>query len=502
MDKKFLTNEAGAPVIDNTNSLSAGQRGPILLEDNWLIEKLAHFDREVIPERRMHAKGSGAFGCFTVTNDITRYSCASLFSAVGKKTDVLVRFSTVAGERGAADAERDIRGFAVRFYTEEGNWDLVGNNTPVFFLRDPLQFPDLNHAIKRDPRTNLRSPQSNWDFWTMLPEALHQVTIVMSDRGIPASYRHMHGFGSHTFSLINNKGVRVWVKFHFITQQGIKNLSNDEAADIIAKDRESHGRDLFDAIERGDYPRWKLCVQVMTEEQARSYKENPFDLTKVWSHKQFPLIEVGILELNKNPENYFAQIEQAAFNPAHIVPGIGLSPDKMLQGRLFSYGDAQRYRLGVNHDQIPVNRPRCPFHSYHRDGLMRVDENSGATKGYSPNSIGEWQVKDTAHSYSPVNGEAMRYNPYEEREDNCFYQAGDLYRLMTEDKRRLLISNTAADIMPVTDNIKYRHAAHCYLADVEYGTRIADALHLSIDEVKRLASLSEKERLEATKTVC
>jgi catalase len=312
----------------------------------------------------------------------------------------------------------------------------------------------------------------------------------------------MHGFGSHTFSLINSKGERVWVKFHFITQQGIKNLSNDEAADIIAKDRESHGRDLFDAIERGDYPRWKLCVQIMTEEQARSYKENPFDLTKVWSHKQFPLIEVGILELNKNPENYFAQIEQAAFNPAHIVPGIGLSPDKMLQGRLFSYGDAQRYRLGVNHDQIPVNRPRCPFHSYHRDGLMRVDENSGATKGYSPNSIGEWQVKDTVHSYSPVNGEAMRYNPYEERDDNCFYQAGDLYRLMTEEKRRLLISNTAADIMPVTDNIKYRHAAHCYLADVEYGTRIADALHLSIDEVKRLASLSEKERLEATKTVC
>ncbi len=502
MDRKFLTNESGAPVKDNTNSLTAGSRGAVLLEDNWLIEKLAHFDREVIPERRMHAKGSGALGCFTVTNDVTRYTCASLFAHIGKKTDVIVRFSTVAGERGAADAERDIRGFAVRFYTEEGNWDLVGNNTPVFFLRDPLQFPDLNHAIKRDPQTNLRSPQSNWDFWTMLPEALHQVTIVMSDRGIPASYRHMHGFGSHTFSLVNREGVRVWVKFHFITQQGIKNLSNDEAADVIAHDRESHGRDLFEAIERGEYPRWKLYFQVMTEEQARNYKENPFDLTKVWSHKDFPLIEVGVLELNKNPENYFAEIEQLAFNPAHIVPGIGLSPDKMLQGRLFSYGDAQRYRLGVNHDQIPVNRPRCPMHSFHRDGFMRVDGNNGATKGYSPNSIGEWEVnKDTPNLYSWVNGDAERYDYHNDRTDDCFYQPGNLYRLMTEDKRKLLISNTAADIMPVTENIKYRHAAHCYLADKEYGTRMAEVLHLSIEEVERLTSLSEKERLEATKTI-
>ncbi len=501
MDKKHLTNESGAPVSDNTNSLTAGHRGPILLEDNWLIEKLAHFDREVIPERRMHAKGSGAFGTFTVTNDVTRYTSAALFSQVGKKSDILVRFSTVAGERGAADAERDIRGFAVRFYTEEGNWDLVGNNTPVFFLRDPLQFPDLNHAIKRDPQTNLRSPQSNWDFWTMLPEALHQVTIVMSDRGIPASYRNMHGFGSHTFSLINAQGVRVWVKFHFITQQGIKNLSNDEAAEIIAKDRESHGRDLFNAIATGDYPRWKLCFQIMTEEQARSYKENPFDLTKVWSHKDFPLIEAGVIELNKNPDNYFAQIEQAAFNPAHVVPGIGFSPDKMLQGRLFSYGDAQRYRLGVNHDQIPVNRPRCPMHSFHRDGLMRVDDNNGATKGYSPNSIGEWQVKKYNTAHSPIAGNECRYDYHDDSTDDCFHQPGNLYRLLTEDKRKLLINNTAEDIMPVTENIKYRHAAHCYLADTEYGTRIAEALHLSIAEVKRLASLGIKERLEATKTV-
>ena len=498
MNEKKLTNEVGARVPDNTNSLTAGERGPILLEDNWLIEKLAHFDREVIPERRMHAKGSGAFGTFTVTNDITRYSCASLFSDVGKKTDVFVRFSTVAGERGAADAERDIRGFAVKFYTEEGNWDLVGNNTPVFFLRDPLQFPDLNHAIKRDPQTNLRSPQSNWDFWTMLPEALHQITIVMSDRGIPASYRHMHGFGSHTYSLINASGERVWVKFHFRTQQGISNLSNSQAAALIAHDRESHGRDLFNAIEKGDFPRWKLYIQVMSEKDAATYKENPFDITKVWSHKDFPLIEVGVLELNRNPENYFAEVEQAAFNPAHIVRGIGLSPDKLLQGRLFSYGDAQRYRLGVNHDQIPVNRAKCPVHSFHRDGAMRVDGNNGAIKGYSPNSIGEWKTSDVKQSFSPATGEVMRYNPYEDRTDDCFYQPGNLYRLMSEEKRALLISNTAEDMMPVTDNIKYRHAAHCYLADKEYGTRLAKALGLDVSKVESLAALSEDERLKET----
>ncbi|MBQ7818883.1 MAG: catalase [Bacteroidales bacterium] len=497
-DKKFLTNEVGAPVTDNTNSLTAGKRGAMLLEDTWYLEKLAHFDREVIPERRMHAKGSGAFGTFTVTHDVTKYTCASIFAKVGKKTDLFARFSTVAGERGAADAERDIRGFAVKFYTDEGNWDLVGNNTPVFFLRDPLQFPDLNHAVKRDPQTNLRSPQTNWDFWTMLPEALHQVTIVMSDRGIPASYRHMHGFGSHTFSLINKDGVRSWVKFHWVTQQGIKNLSNEEAAMIIAKDRESHQRDLFEAIKRGDFPRWKLYFQIMSEEQAENYKENPFDLTKVWSHKDFPLIEVGVMELNRNPENYFAEVEQAAFNPAHVVPGIGFSPDKMLQGRLFSYGDAQRYRLGVNHDQIPVNRARCPIHSFHRDGQMRVDGNEGARKGYSPNSIGEWQTRHAQYGYSPSHEGSMRHNPYEDREDNCFYQAGDLYRLMTEEKRRLLLENTVADIMPVTENIKLRHCAHCYLADKEYGARLTEMLHLDLEIVLRLAGMNHKERLEAT----
>lgn len=498
-NKKKLTNEVGAPVSDNQHSLTAGSRGPLLMQDTWLIEKLAHFDREVIPERRMHAKGSGAYGTFKVTKDITRYSCAKIFSEVGKETEVFVRFSTVAGERGAADAERDIRGFAMKFYTEDGNWDLVGNNTPVFFVRDTLHFPDLNHAIKRDPHTNLRSKQNNWDFWTMLPEALHQVTVVMSDRGIPASYRHMHGFGSHTYSLINAKSERVWVKFHLQTLQGIKNLTNAEAARIIAEDRESHQRDLLEAIDRKEFPRWKFSIQVMTEEQARNHKENPFDITKVWSHKEYPLIEVGLLELNRNPENYFAEVEQAAFNPTHLVPGISLSPDKLLQGRLFSYGDAQRYRLGVNHDQIPVNRARCPVHSYHRDGLMRVDGNYGSTKGYEPNSYGEWAQQDEFREPPlPLSGDMDHYSPYDDQTDNCFYQPGDLYRLMNEAQKQALISNTTEDILPTTDNIKYRHAAHCYLADPDYGQRLAQSLQLTMEKVQELAAMSIPERLAAT----
>src|SRR3954447_3922326 len=351
---KPLTTVAGAPVVDNQDSMTAGPRGPMLLQDVWFLEKLAHFDREVIPERRMHAKGSGAFGTLTITStEITKYTKAKIFSEVGKQTPMFARFSSVAGERGAADAERDIRGFAVKFYTEEGNWDIVGNNTPVFFFRDPLRFPDLNHAITRDPRTGLRSAGNNWDFWTLLPEALHQVTIVMSDRGIPKSFRNMHLFGSHTFSMINAANERTWVKFHFRTQQGIENLTDEEAAAVVANDRESHGRDLLTAIESGDFPRWMLSIQVMTEAQARTHKHNPFDLTKVWPKADYPLIEVGVMQLNRYPDNYFAEVEQAAFSPANIVPGIGFSPDKMLQARLFSYGDTQRYRLGVNFNHIP-----------------------------------------------------------------------------------------------------------------------------------------------------
>ncbi|WP_336712181.1 catalase [Arthrobacter sp. USHLN218] len=476
---KPLTTVAGAPVADNQDSLTAGPRGPMLLQDVWFLEKMAHFDREVIPERRMHAKGSGAFGTFTVTHDISKYSSAKIFSEVGKKTEMFARFSTVAGERGAADAERDIRGFALRFYTEEGNWDVVGNNTPVFFFRDPLKFPDLNHAVKRDPRTNLRSAENNWDFWTNLPEALHQVTIVMSDRGIPASYRHMHGFGSHTYSFINDAGERSWVKFHFRTQQGIKNLNDAEAAKLVGEDRESHQRDLFDSIEQGDFPKWTLFVQVMPEAEAETYKYHPFDLTKVWSKKDYPLIEVGEFELNRNPENYFADVEQAAFTPANVVPGISFSPDRMLQGRLFSYGDAARYRLGVNHHQIPVNYPRGAklVNSFHRDGAMRVDGNQGATPGINPNSYGRWQeqpaYRDPAQAVGAV---ADRFN-YREDDANYFEQPGILFReKMTEEQRQVLFENTARAIDGASQATIERHIANCTQADPAYGEGVRKAI--------------------------
>jgi catalase len=483
-DKKKLTTNAGAPVVDNQNIMTAGKRGPALLQDVWFQEKLAHFDREVIPERRMHAKGSGAYGTFTVTHDLTKYTKAKIFSKKGKKTDLFVRFSTVAGERGAADAERDIRGFAMKFYTEEGNWDLVGNNTPVFFLRDPLKFPDLNHAVKRDPHTNLRSAKNNWDFWTSLPEALHQITITMSERGIPYSYRHMHGFGSHTFSLINEKNERCWVKFHFRTQQGIKNLTDAESEALIAKDRESHQRDLFKSIEKGDFPRWKLFIQVMPEKDAAKCRYNPFDLTKVWFHKDYPPIEVGVMELNRNPENYFAEVEQAAFNPANIVPGISFSPDKMLQGRLFSYGDAQRYRLGVNHHLIPVNASRCPFHSYHRDGAMRVDGNYGAALGYEPNSYGEWNEQpDFKEPPVSLEGTADHWN---HREDTDYYsQPGLLFRLMNSQQQKVLFENTARAMGDAPREIKIRHISNCMKADKAYGKGVADALGIPLKEVPK-----------------
>jgi len=481
-EKKNLTTTAGAPVPDNQNVMTAGPHGPQLLQDVWFLEKLAHFDREVIPERRMHAKGSGAYGTFTVTHDITKYTKAKIFSQVGKKTDLFLRFSTVAGERGAADAERDIRGTAIKFYTEEGNWDLVGNNTPVFFLRDPLRFPGLNRAVKRDPRTNLRSAKNNWDFWTSLPEALHQITITMSDRGIPASYRHMHMFGSHTFSLINAKNERFWVKFHFHTQQGIKNLSDAEAEAVIGKCRESHQRDLYDAIERKDFPRWKLFIQVMPEKDAAKMPYNPFDLTKVWYHKDYPLIEVGVLELNKNPENYFAEVEQSAFNPANVVPGIGFSPDKMLQGRLFSYGDAQRYRLGVNHHQIPVNAPRCPVNIYHRDGAMRVDGNHGGTLGYDPNSYGEWQDRpELREPPLALDGAADHYP----QDDDTFTQPGMLFRLMSAEQKKALFENTARAMGDAPKEIKVRHIGNCLKADPDYGEGVAKALGIPMSDVKK-----------------
>lgn len=491
-ERPGITRENGAPVISNQDTMSAGPRGPQVVQDAWLLEKHAHFNREVIPERRMHAKGSGAFGTFTVTHDISKYSKAKIFSEVGKQTEMFARFSTVAGERGAADAERDIRGFALKFYTEEGNWDLAGNNTPVFFFRDPKKFIDLNHAVKRDPRTNMRSANTNWDFWTSLPEALLQVTITMSDRGIPSSYRFMHGFSSHTYSLINADNQRHWVKFHFRSQQGIQTLTDQEASMVVAGDRESHQRDLYTAIENGNYPKWTMYIQVMTEEQAREMPYNPFDLTKMWHKKDFPFIEVGEFELNRNPDNYFSDVEQAAFNPANNVPGIGYSPDRMLQTRLFAYGDAQRYRLGVNHHQIPVNAPRGVKnpHSYHRDGQMRVDGNRGSELHYEPNSYGNWT--DHPETAEPVEqgGDVLAYD-FREDDSDYYTQPGEFFRAMSPEQQLVLFENTARNMGDSTMQIKHRHIVHCYMADPAYGKGVAEALGIDIEKVDLTPMLSD-----------
>ncbi len=490
---KVLHTQTGAPVYDDLDTMTAGKRGPSLMQDVWLLEKLSRFNRENIPERIMHAKGSGAFGKFTVTNDITKYSKAKIFSEVGKETEMFARFSTVAGERGAADAERDIRGFALKFYTEEGNWDLAGNNTPVFFLREPKRFPDLNHAIKRDPKKNLRSPNTNWDFWTSLPEALMQVTITMSDRGIPSSYRYMHGFSSHAYSLINASGERVWVKFYFRSQQGILNLTDQEAAQVVAVDRESHQRDLYEAIEQGQHPKWKMYIQVMTQEEANNLPYNPFDLTKVWYKDEFPLVEVGEFELNKNPENYFLDVEQAAFHPNAFVPGIGPSPDRMLQARLFGYQDASVYRLGVNEWQIPVNYPRGvkDFHPYHRNGQGR---NMHLTDEIHtiPNSAGNWQ--DSPEKGEPaMNGGDVDFYDFREDDHDYFTQPGKLFRNMSSEQQLVLFENTARNMGDSTLQVKHRHINHCYQADPAYGKGIAEALGIDIDTVD-LAPLKHDSR--------
>lgn len=485
-NKNQLTSNSGAPVPENENIKTAGKHGPAVLENVWFLEKLGSFDRERIPERVVHAKGSGAFGVFKVTNNITKYTKASIFSKIGKETPILARFSTVAGERGAADTERDVRGFALKFYTDEGNWDLVGNNTPVFFIRDPLKFPDFIHTQKRDPRNNMRSNTAMWDFWSLCPETLHQVMILMSDRGIPKGYRNMHGFGSHTYSFFNNENKRFWVKFHFKTQQGIECYTNQEARDIIAHDREASQRDLFDNIEKGNFPKWKMYIQIMTEAEAKEYRFNPFDLTKVWSHKDYPLIEVGEFVLNRNAENYFAEIEQAAFNPANNVPGIGFSPDKMLQGRLFAYGDAHRYRLGVNFETIPVNRPRVEVNNYNRDGMMRIDGNGGDKVNYEPNSF-NGPVSNCKLSEPPlsVDGDVEAYN---NREDLDYYtQPGDLFRLMPEDEKIRTISNIVEAMEGVPGFIRLRVAARFYLADERCGTAIAEKLAILEQELRKEA---------------
>ncbi|MCU5780810.1 catalase [Alcanivorax balearicus MACL04] len=475
--KQTLTTSAGIPVADNQNSLTAGPRGPLLVQDWQLFEKHAHFNRERIPERVVHAKGSAAFGTFKVTGDITQYSKAKVFQP-GAETDVLLRFSTVAGERGAADAERDVRGFALKFYTEQGNWDLVGNNTPVFFVRDPYKFPDFIRTQKRDPRSNMRSATHMWDFWSLSPESLHQVTILMSDRGLPKSYRHMNGYGSHTYSFINANNERFWVKFHFKTRQGIECLTDGEAGEIVGGDRESHQRDLFNAIENKDFPTWRVCVQIMPEAEAENTPYNPFDLTKVWPHGDYPLIEIGELTLNRNPENYFAEVEQASFSPANVVPGISHSPDKMLQFRIFSYADAHRYRLGVNYESLPVNLPRCPVHGYHRDGQMRFDGNGGGSVNYEPNSFGG-PVEDPAFKEPPLNisGDADRYDHREGNDD--YTQAGDLFRLMTPEQQERLFGNIARAMDGVPEEIVRRQLEHFEKADPAYAAGVAKALGLS-----------------------
>ncbi len=486
--KRKLTSASGKPYFENEDSQTVGPRGPILLQDFILHEKMAHFNRERIPERVVHAKGTGAYGTFTVTNDITAYTKAKLFSKVGNQCRLLIRFSTVGGEKGSADSERDPRGFAVKFYTEDGNWDLVGNNTPVFFVKDPKKFSDFIHTQKRDPRTNLKSPTMMWDFWSLNPESLHQVLILMSDRGTPFSYRHMHGFGSHTFSMINADNKLVYVKFHFKTQQGIQNFSAQEADNMRTVDMDQAQRDLVEAIDRKEFPKWDLKIQVMTPEEAQQFRFNPFDLTKIWPHAEFPLIDVGTMELNEIPSNYFAEVEQSAFAPAHVVDGISYSPDKMLQGRLLSYPDAHRYRLGVNYEQIPVNK--CPYlvNNYERDGLMRVDGNGGSSPNYFPNSFDDIYADENykqpaEHLHAAV---ADWYDRNAPGEDDHYTQPGWLYtKALNEQDRKNLVANIVSAMSgisgPKRELIINRQLCHFFRANVELGMGVAAGLGVQID---------------------
>ena len=497
--KRTLTTNFGAPIDDDQNTVTAGSPGPALLQDIHLLEKLAHFDRERIPERVVHAKGAGAHGYFEVTHDVTQYTKAKFLSEVGKRTEVFVRFSTVGGEKGSADAARDPRGFAVKFYTEEGNYDLVGNNTPVFFIRDPLKFPDFIHTQKRHPATNLKDPDMFWDFLSLTPESIHQVTILFSDRGTPRSYRHMNGYSGHTFKWYNDKGEYYWVKIHFKTDQGIQNLTREEADRLAGEDPDHATRDLYQAIERGEYPSWTVSLQIMTPEQAAEYRFDPFDITKVLPHGDFPLVPVGRMVLNRNPENYFAEVEQSAFSPGNFVPGIAASPDKLLQGRLFSYHDTHRHRLGPNYHLIPVNRAKgVPVDNYQRDGAMRTDANAGGGPNYYPNTFGGPQpMPEAAEPPFEVSGMAAR-QPYTHLNDD-FVQAGDLYRkVMTDQDRDRLIGNIVAHLGNAQKRLQLRQTALFYKADPEYGRRVAEGLGLSTQEIESLAALSQEERVKAT----
>jgi catalase len=484
-----LTTASGKPYVENENSMTAGPRGPILLQDFILHEKMAHFNRERIPERVVHAKGTGAYGTFRVTHDITQYTKAKLFSKIGNECRLLIRFSTVGGEKGSADSERDPRGFAIKFYTEDGNWDMVGNNTPVFFIKDPKKFSDFIHTQKREPRTNLKSATMMWDFWSLNPESLHQVMILMSDRGTPYSYRHMDGFSSHTFSMINKDNQRVWVKFHFKTLQGIKNFTLEEAEKMRGTDPDHAQRDLVNAIDNKDFPKWALKIQVMTEEQAKEFRFNPFDLTKIWPHAEFPLIDAGIMELNEIPANYFAEVEQAAFAPAHVIDGIGYSPDKMLQGRLLSYPDAHRYRLGVNYEQIPVNK--CPYKvaNYERDGYMRVDGNSGSDPNYFPNSFDDIYADESYKEPAMIldSNIADWYDRNAEGENDHYTQPGWLFRkVMDDEQKQHTVKNIVASMSGITgpkkDLIINRQLCHFFRADAGLGMAVAKGLNVTIDE--------------------
>jgi len=488
MEKKKLTTAGGRPYYEFENSMTIGSRGPILLQDYFLHEDMAHFNRERIPERVVHAKGAGAYGTFTVTHNISQYTKAKIFSEIGKQTKMFARFSQVGGEKGSADSERDPRGFALKFYTEDGNWDLVGNNTPVFFIKDPKKFSHFIHTQKRDPKTNCKSPTMMWDFFSLNPESLHQVLILMSDRGTPFSYRNMHGFGSHTFSLNNKNNDRIWVKFHFVTMQGIKNFNGKEASEMRGIDPDQATRDLVEAIEEKDFPKWAMKIQVMTDDQAKTFKWNPFDITKVWFHNDFPLIDVGIMELNRIPENYFRDVEQSAFAPANIVDGIGFSPDKLLQGRLLSYPDAHRYRLGVNYEQIPVNK--CPYATtnYQRDGHMQTGDNGGSEPNYRPNSFDDI-VADESYKQPAMQLESNIADWFDrnQNDDDHFTQPGMLYRdAMNEQDRKNLVSNIVSSMSGICgekkDEIINRQLCHFFRADTQLGMEVAKGLGVTIDE--------------------
>jgi catalase len=498
-DDQIFTGNFGAPIDDDQNSLTAGNPGPILMQDIHLLEKLAHFDRERIPERVVHAKGAGAHGYFEVTADVTQYTCARFLAEIGKRTEVFVRFSTVGGEKGSADAERDPRGFAVKFYTEDGNYDMVGNNTPIFFIRDPLKFPDFIHTQKRNPVTNLKDPDMFWDFLSLTPESVHQVTILFSDRGTPRTYRNMNGYSSHTFMWYNAEGQYVWVKYHFKTEQGIENLTREEADILKGTDPDHATRDLFEAIERGEFPSWRVEVQIMTPEQAAAYRFDPFDVTKVWPHADAPPITIGRMVLNRNPDSYFAEVEQAAFSPADFVPGIGPSPDKLLQGRLFSYHDTHRHRLGPNYHLLPINAPRAAVtRNYQRDGAMSQGPVAEGAPNYYPNSFaGPKPDPSAAPPPVEVSGWAAR-QPYTHPNDD-FVQAGALYGdVMNDDERERLIGNIAAHLGGAQKRLQLRQAALFFKANRDYGLQVAKALGLDAAEVERLAAMSQEERVEAT----